>query len=645
VFAALATALVRAAWVGDDTFITLRVVENWVNGLGPVWNAGERVQAYTHPLWMMILSAGRWVSGEAYFTTIALALVFALLTALLLAREARSAPAAVAVGVLLLTSRGFIDYAVSGLENPLGFALLTLFAGRALHLFRAGRQGPAGDGRADPARRALELAFWASLIALTRMDLVLLCAPVLAASLRGCSVPVWVTRMTIGLAPFGLWLLFSAFYYGSPFPITAHAKAFDTGVAAADLAQQGLYYLGYGVTRDPLTLVAIAAGITLGFARRQLAPTALALGCVLYLAYIVKVGGDFMGTRFFTPPFIVAVALVARSAHGIAPARNLALVAVALVLFVAPGRANWTRSFDTVVFPHDEFKGIMDERAFYYPQFGLTSPTRRTPIPGALSDGVRAAGRETPLFVAYGMVGAFAFEGGDLQHVIDPWLLDPLLMRLPISRPKGWRPGHFVRHVPTGYFETLAHGGNHIRHPGLARYYDALRIAIRGPLFARERFDALIALWSGALDAGLEDFIRDEYHHMRRVAIPYAKIATPLPPHPLGPGPQWFDEPQSKVVYGGGLSVELERAQTASAMDIQVNPGAFMVYHFTLLEGDATRATFVVDATDVRLAFGMVSHTLSIAPGTGPFDRIHVDIATAPSHTVPALGSLTLRQE
>jgi arabinofuranosyltransferase len=51
--AAIAVYLVivlRAAWVSDDSFITMRTVDNWLQGRLR-WNTDERVQAYTHPLW------------------------------------------------------------------------------------------------------------------------------------------------------------------------------------------------------------------------------------------------------------------------------------------------------------------------------------------------------------------------------------------------------------------------------------------------------------------------------------------------------------------------------------------------------------------------------------------------------------------
>ena len=49
-------ALIRTAWMCDDAYITLRTVDNFVSGFGPRWNVAERVQAYTHPLWMFVLA-------------------------------------------------------------------------------------------------------------------------------------------------------------------------------------------------------------------------------------------------------------------------------------------------------------------------------------------------------------------------------------------------------------------------------------------------------------------------------------------------------------------------------------------------------------------------------------------------------------
>ena len=55
------------AWVTEDAFITFRVIENLLNGYGPRWNIDERVQVFTHPLWMFLLVPIVAVCGDPYW--------------------------------------------------------------------------------------------------------------------------------------------------------------------------------------------------------------------------------------------------------------------------------------------------------------------------------------------------------------------------------------------------------------------------------------------------------------------------------------------------------------------------------------------------------------------------------------------------
>ena len=67
-WALLLYAWVMNAWLGDDAFITFRTAQNLAEGFGPRWNPGERVQTYTHPLWMLLISLTFRITGEFYFT-------------------------------------------------------------------------------------------------------------------------------------------------------------------------------------------------------------------------------------------------------------------------------------------------------------------------------------------------------------------------------------------------------------------------------------------------------------------------------------------------------------------------------------------------------------------------------------------------
>ena len=58
--------VVKTAWVSDDAYITFRTIDNWIHGYGLTWNAYERVQVYTHPLWMLLISAFYSVTPVSY---------------------------------------------------------------------------------------------------------------------------------------------------------------------------------------------------------------------------------------------------------------------------------------------------------------------------------------------------------------------------------------------------------------------------------------------------------------------------------------------------------------------------------------------------------------------------------------------------
>ena len=55
----------KNAWLCEDSFITFRVVDNVIHGYGPRWNTVERVQVFTHPLWMLALCAVDFVTRDA----------------------------------------------------------------------------------------------------------------------------------------------------------------------------------------------------------------------------------------------------------------------------------------------------------------------------------------------------------------------------------------------------------------------------------------------------------------------------------------------------------------------------------------------------------------------------------------------------
>ncbi len=115
------------SWIGDDAYITFRVVDNFINGYGLTFNPDERVQAYTHPLWMLLLSAVYAVTADLFYTTLALSYVLCVAALAVVVRFFDDLWRSALFLALLLSSKAFVDYTSSGLEYPLSFLLLCLF--------------------------------------------------------------------------------------------------------------------------------------------------------------------------------------------------------------------------------------------------------------------------------------------------------------------------------------------------------------------------------------------------------------------------------------------------------------------------------------------------------------------------------------
>jgi arabinofuranosyltransferase len=503
--ALLLVALARTAWVCDDSYITFRTVDNVVNGYGPVWNASERVQAYTHPLWMAMVTVPYVVTREPYYTSMALSIALTLLTAGLLAKRLASTPWTLLVCfAALLSSKAFVDFSTSGLENALTHALLALFVWRWW-------EAPAGESRLR------QLAFIASLCLLTRLDLVVLVGPAVAIETWSFGPARAVRPLMVGLLPILAWEAFSVFYYGSLVPNTAYAKV-GAGLSRDDLLGRGQSYFLRTFWSDPATIPVMALGLVAAAANWP-----LAIGIVLNALYVLWIGGDFMAGRFLTAPFLLSVCLLARARWAAGRVIGAALTGVVVLLgLLAPwepaivsgygfSRVNNLLRGDGGVEPRDKSAyinayGVMDERRWYYESSGLlkSRPGQQRPDNAMVFDGLelRRQGRQVVVRDGIGFTGYFA--GPDV-HIVDMFALaDPLLARLP-ANPES-RAGHHVRDIPAGYLETLQTGTNRLADPGLKAYYDHLRLVIGGPLWSADRLATIAGLVLGRFDHLLARF-------------------------------------------------------------------------------------------------------------------------------------------
>lgn len=123
------TLLVRSAWVCDDAYITFRVIDNLWNGYGLRWNVIDRVQAYTHPLWMMVMAVFYGLTRDVYYTSLAVQIASSFGAAWILCFRVAASPAHALLALwALILSKALVDYSTSGMENPLQHLLLAVFA-------------------------------------------------------------------------------------------------------------------------------------------------------------------------------------------------------------------------------------------------------------------------------------------------------------------------------------------------------------------------------------------------------------------------------------------------------------------------------------------------------------------------------------
>jgi arabinofuranosyltransferase len=481
--------LVVNEWVVDDAYITFRTIDNFLHGYGLRWNVDERVQSYTHPLWMMLMTLAASITGEMFYSSIVLSMVVSLaavwVSAMMASRQAAWKPPLLILA--LISSKAVVDYMSSGLETPLAYLVAAVFAAAMFSL------------RSDEEKLSWAV-LCASLAFLTRPDAILLYAPaVLYLSWRVRRVqPLFVFSL-----PITLWIAFSVVYYGFPLPNTAYAKSLGVDFPSGWVVRRGLEYWLNSLEWDSAAHAMLAAAAVLSF-RDRFARMVMA-GVVLYVALVILSLGaaTHMSGRHFAIPMFLAIVVFIHLLDN----RRAALACA----YVLAGYLVWNPvspvKFGTPAYvPYAQDWNYIDGKFFVYREGAALidwRPGRRLPdhnwyhIGELMHDsGDRVfVGVTDPTFngVSFGeAVGYAGFAAGPEKFIIDVvGLSDPLLARLPADRPdsyEGWKSGHFRRTVPEGYVASVAYNGNLIEDPKVRRLYGAIRTITRGPIWSTRRF-------------------------------------------------------------------------------------------------------------------------------------------------------------
>ncbi len=525
--------LAKCAWLSDDYFITLRQMEQLFAGHGLRFNLYERSFLSTSVAYFFILLPLRLVTSDPFVmhAMFALACNAALLWLLWVLAQRDVRVWLLGLG-LLFASKAHFDYSWFGQENPLGHALAAGLILAWLRLY------PGLQAGAHPPARSCWW-FFVALVAvapLYRHDFVLLAWPLAAWAL-------WDNRGRLGwrgllrsvalmLAPLAAWTLFSLVYFGFPLPAPAYAKVPDSHGFIYRLATAWDYYR-FSLHKDGVMLAVIFASQFLWHGRGP--ARAIAVAVALVLLYIVFVGGDYMGGRFFSVAYVLMVAVVVGTAgywqrhfmeRGGGRQRDFVYrgLGIGLVLWIALWPHSPLRSpliYEDTVLDQDAYpSGVANERAAWQPRTGIavwwnalrdgtTYPDHFTARLGILLRDQAGAGETFHVC----NLGLTPYKAGLDQNFVDVWgLADSFMARLPQLTV---RPGHLVRDRPLGLAESLAVGAPTFADAGLNRYFGILRnVTASERLLSASRMEDLVAM-----NLGLHEHLIPEVIEKRESAV------------------------------------------------------------------------------------------------------------------------------
>jgi arabinofuranosyltransferase len=363
-------------WISDDGFINFRYVDQIRHGNGPVFNAGERVESFTSPLWLAVLLGLdlvlplrlEWIAVVSGLALTATGFAFAGAGAFRLWRHVAVEGVTLPVGLLVFAALPPVwDFATSGLDNALGLAWLGVSWWALCR--RAFPHGTREQGRTTTPWGSCMLI---GLGPLVRPDLIIMSAAFLIGLMvsegswraRG-RVVVWTLVLPLGYE------VFRMAYYAVIVPNTALAKE----AGASEWARGWRYLVDFArpyrlwiplLLLVLLGLISLLRSVRAGGSRLQTVVIAAPLAAgLMHAAYVVRVGGDFMHARMLLPSLfclLLPVAVVGVRGWRWVPALLLVpwVLASVLTLRTDPGDVYST--------------AISDQRADYVKNSGKRNP-------------------------------------------------------------------------------------------------------------------------------------------------------------------------------------------------------------------------------------------------------------------------------
>ncbi|OGC70100.1 hypothetical protein A2415_00685 [candidate division WWE3 bacterium RIFOXYC1_FULL_39_7] len=442
------------SWVGEDAFIFFRYIDNFVNGHGLVFNLNERVEGFTSPLWVFVLSGIRYVT---HFPLRPTAILFGVLLstisiALLIFKDNKHRIFFPIGVVLLVTNSAFRDFATSGFETSQTYILLVILALLIKH------------GKIN--KHPFVIGLISSLLILNRPESFLIfmylafiyTAGLLTFRNRKLKFdPQAIKKFVLFLLPViifvGGYQIFRMGYYASLLPNTFYAKK-----GGEFYIEQGINYLSDFTKSYPITfiiflvtLISILINRILRIVEDKYFVGRVHLFLMLFLLslYVLYAGGDYMHGRSLLMVFILSMILIndfyelilesVADYKGYSLGPYVASGLFILIIFfcvsifqrpvsVRAGKQlnniNDERSHFGVKFERKKFKQFLMQEIT--PEFGWKD---RGYYYKEVSEAV-----DLPITVVNWNIGFFGYAAGPDVSVMGSILTDPILARFPIEK-------------------------------------------------------------------------------------------------------------------------------------------------------------------------------------------------------------------
>lgn len=311
----------KLRWLGDDIFIGLRYVQNFLDGNGLVYNKGEKVEGFTDFLWIMLISFFSWMKCNPLTTVQTLGIVSAVGTLTIFSIIIYKISSRLAIFIIpfvtlaLALNYDFNTWSTSGLEAS--FFSFLLSSSFYIYFFSAFLE----------KKKLVLSGLFICLALLTRPDtlLILFVANgliVLYHLINKNSIPKIISILFL----FNLSIIFIYIpyfiwrynYYGFIFPNTYYDKLGNESLFSKGFYYIWLYFKPHFISflilfLPPFIFFPILKNKPLLKLKEFLSDnwnaayaTCIAIVYSYLLGFVAKVGGDFMYARFIIPiaPFI-----------------------------------------------------------------------------------------------------------------------------------------------------------------------------------------------------------------------------------------------------------------------------------------------------------------------------------------------------